>query len=227
VLRNDDATGSLCQDVISSARPRAGVLVSLVPCCRAATDLFTIRQQRNCTKVCVLQNGWRRFALRCTPSAHATRTNLLRALSASSTPISFAALFGGQDAPLARLVYIIVGASGVYQLVRSDRPYRADTAIPSLSVTVSNRDISRRPSSRAGADLHQGREMASKFSDGDRVAWNTSQGQTSGKIVKKLTSKTRIKGQTAMASKDDPQYLVESEKTGCQGSPQAGELKKR
>jgi hypothetical protein len=69
--------------------------------------------------------------------------------------------------------------------------------------------------------------MASKFKAGARVAWNTSQGRTSGKVVKKLTSETRIEGHTAKASKDDPQYLVESEKTGARAAHKPGELKKR
>ena len=52
------------------------------------------------------------------------------------------------------------------------------------------------------------------FSQGDKVQWNTSQGKTTGTVKKKLTSKTEIQGHTAKASKDDPQYLVESESTG-------------
>ncbi|PZO19647.1 MAG: DUF2945 domain-containing protein [Leptolyngbya foveolarum] len=53
-----------------------------------------------------------------------------------------------------------------------------------------------------------------EFKNGDRVKWNTAQGETTGTIKKKLTSETDIKGYTAKATKDEPQYLVESESTG-------------
>lgn len=39
-----------------------------------------------------------------------------------------------------------------------------------------------------------------------------------GTIVEKLTSRTEIKGHTVAASKENPQYLVESEKTGSQAA---------
>jgi hypothetical protein len=54
----------------------------------------------------------------------------------------------------------------------------------------------------------------SDFSQGDRVRWNTSQGETVGKVKRKLTSRTHVKGHAVDASEEEPQYLVESEKTG-------------
>jgi hypothetical protein len=68
--------------------------------------------------------------------------------------------------------------------------------------------------------------MAKTFKRGEKVKWDTSQGETRGKELKKLTSKTQIKGHTAKASKDDPQYLVESEKTGAKAAHRPTELKK-
>ncbi len=56
--------------------------------------------------------------------------------------------------------------------------------------------------------------MSDKFKVGDKVAWNTSQGKTTGKIKKKLISLTEIKGHHVAASKDNPEYLVVSDKTG-------------
>jgi hypothetical protein len=56
--------------------------------------------------------------------------------------------------------------------------------------------------------------MTKTFKQGDRVSWNTSQGTTHGKVVKKLTSDTKIEDHQVRASEDDPQYLVESEKSG-------------
>jgi hypothetical protein len=44
--------------------------------------------------------------------------------------------------------------------------------------------------------------------------------------VRKLTSKTRIKGHTAKASRKRPQYLVKSSKTGATAAHKPSELKK-
>ena len=68
--------------------------------------------------------------------------------------------------------------------------------------------------------------MEKKLSKGDKVSWETSQGKTEGKVVRKQTSDTRIKGHTVSASKDDPQYIVESEKTGARAAHKPDALKK-
>ncbi|PSR14902.1 DUF2945 domain-containing protein [filamentous cyanobacterium CCP3] len=68
--------------------------------------------------------------------------------------------------------------------------------------------------------------MAQNFKKGDTVSWNTPQGKTIGKVVKKLTSHTEIKGHTVAASDDDPQYLVESDKTGSQAAHKPSALTK-
>jgi hypothetical protein len=52
------------------------------------------------------------------------------------------------------------------------------------------------------------------FRKGDRVRWNTSRGVTHGKVKRRLTSDTKVGGQKVVASKDDPRYLVVSDKTG-------------
>ena len=49
---------------------------------------------------------------------------------------------------------------------------------------------------------------------GDKVSWNSHGGTAHGEVEKKLTSDTSIKGHTVRASKDDPQYLVESDNGG-------------
>lgn len=56
--------------------------------------------------------------------------------------------------------------------------------------------------------------MAKSLKTGDKVAWNTSQGETTGKVVKKQTAPTRIKGHAVKASKSNPEYIVESDKSG-------------
>ena len=69
--------------------------------------------------------------------------------------------------------------------------------------------------------------MAKRIKVGDEVAWDTSQGETKGKVLRKLTSTTKVKGHTAKATKDEPQYLVRSAKSGARAAHHPGELKKR
>jgi hypothetical protein len=66
-----------------------------------------------------------------------------------------------------------------------------------------------------------------EFKKGDKVAWNTSQGETEGKVVKKQTSDTKIKGHKVSASKDDPQIIVESAKSGAKAAHKPDSLHKK
>ena len=68
--------------------------------------------------------------------------------------------------------------------------------------------------------------MVKTLKSGDKVKWGTSQGETQGEVVKKQTSRTQIKGHTVAASKDDPQYIVKSAKSGKTASHKPEELKK-
>ncbi len=68
--------------------------------------------------------------------------------------------------------------------------------------------------------------MANELKKGDKVAWKTPQGETKGVVEKKITSETRIKGHTAKPTKDDPEYLVKSEKTGAKAAHKPKQLKK-
>ena len=61
---------------------------------------------------------------------------------------------------------------------------------------------------------------------GDTVSWNHSQGSSTGKVVKKVTSPTQIKGHKVAASKDNPEYIVESDKTGAKAAHKPTELRK-
>lgn len=56
--------------------------------------------------------------------------------------------------------------------------------------------------------------MTKTFRKGDKVEWDSSGGHSVGHVVKKVTAPTRIKGHKVSASSDDPQYLVESDKSG-------------
>lgn len=69
--------------------------------------------------------------------------------------------------------------------------------------------------------------MADKLKAGDKVEWKTSQGPTSGTVKKKLTKAADIKGHHVAATPDDPQYLVQSEKTGAQAAHKPGALRKK
>ncbi|MEU3474605.1 DUF2945 domain-containing protein [Rhodococcus sp. 14-2496-1d] len=49
---------------------------------------------------------------------------------------------------------------------------------------------------------------------GDKVEWKTHGTTTEGTVVEKITSETEAAGRTVKASKDEPQYRVESDKSG-------------
>ena len=53
-----------------------------------------------------------------------------------------------------------------------------------------------------------------ELEQGDRVRWNASGGTAKGKVLRKQTSETHIKSHKVAASKDDPQYIVESDNGG-------------
>jgi hypothetical protein len=68
--------------------------------------------------------------------------------------------------------------------------------------------------------------VSEQFKKGDKVEWNSAQGKITGEVNKKLISPTDIKGHHVAASKDNPEYLVESEKTGKQAAHKPDSLKK-
>ncbi|MDZ4801447.1 MAG: DUF2945 domain-containing protein [Bryobacteraceae bacterium] len=55
--------------------------------------------------------------------------------------------------------------------------------------------------------------MAHKFSVGNHVTWNSEAGHVGGKIVKVHTKDFDYKGYTHHASKADPQYEIQSDKS--------------
>lgn len=61
---------------------------------------------------------------------------------------------------------------------------------------------------------------------GDRVSWNTSQGRTQGKILRKQTSSAQIHKHKVVASKENPEFIVESEKSGKRAAHKAKALTK-
>jgi plastocyanin len=52
--------------------------------------------------------------------------------------------------------------------------------------------------------------MADDLKAGDKVKWKSHGGEAHGKVVKKQTSETKIKSHVVKASKDNPQFIVET-----------------
>ena len=65
------------------------------------------------------------------------------------------------------------------------------------------------------------------FRKGDRLEWSSHGGKAVGEVLEKLTSDTEAGGRTVRASKDEPQYLVRSEKSGGTAVHKPTALKKR
>jgi hypothetical protein len=68
--------------------------------------------------------------------------------------------------------------------------------------------------------------MADDFKKGDHVQWKSHGGTAEGKVKEKITDDTEAGGRKVRASDDDPQYLVESEKSGGEAVHKPGALKK-
>ena len=64
------------------------------------------------------------------------------------------------------------------------------------------------------------------FKKGDRVKWNSHGGEAVGTVEKKITTETEAGGRKVKASKDEPQYLVKSEKSGGTAVHKPGALTK-
>ena len=66
-----------------------------------------------------------------------------------------------------------------------------------------------------------------EFTKGDHVTWKSHGGEAEGEVVKKVTSDTEEAGRQVRASKDDPQYLVKSEKSGGEAVHKPSALHKK
>ncbi|HEV2593603.1 MAG TPA: DUF2945 domain-containing protein [Sphingomicrobium sp.] len=53
--------------------------------------------------------------------------------------------------------------------------------------------------------------MRKPLKAGDRVRWKSHGGTARGRVLKKLTAHITIKGHRVAASKDNPEYLVETD----------------
>jgi hypothetical protein len=68
--------------------------------------------------------------------------------------------------------------------------------------------------------------MAHDFKVGDHVEWNSEAGRVRGTIKKIITSEITFKGYKVHASKEEPQYLIESDKTDHMAMHKGSALKK-
>ena len=67
--------------------------------------------------------------------------------------------------------------------------------------------------------------MTKTLKSGDKVKWKSHGGEAHGKVVRKVTSPMTIKGHKVAASKDNPEYLVETDE-GKQAAHKAEALTK-
>lgn len=65
-----------------------------------------------------------------------------------------------------------------------------------------------------------------EFTSGEPVSWESAQGRVHGKIKRKLSAPTDIKGHHVAASPEHPEYLVESDRTGAEAAHLPSALKK-
>ena len=68
--------------------------------------------------------------------------------------------------------------------------------------------------------------MKPEFKVGDHVSWNSEAGRVRGTIKKKVTSAMKFKTYTVRASKKEPQYLIQSDKTDHIAMHKGSALKK-
>ena len=68
--------------------------------------------------------------------------------------------------------------------------------------------------------------MKQTLAVGDHVEWNSEAGRVRGTIEKKITSKITFKGYTVHASKEEPQYQINSDKTDHVAMHKGAALKK-
>ena len=66
-----------------------------------------------------------------------------------------------------------------------------------------------------------------KLSKGDQVEWNSHGGTAEGTVEKKITSDTHAAKRDVKASKDEPQYLVKSDKSGGEAVHKPDALNKK
>ena len=67
--------------------------------------------------------------------------------------------------------------------------------------------------------------MSDEFRRGDRVEWSFRGRRVTGRVRRKLTSRTEVGGRPVAASKDDPRYVLRTDKTGTETTRRPGALR--
>jgi Hypervirulence associated proteins TUDOR domain len=67
--------------------------------------------------------------------------------------------------------------------------------------------------------------MAQEFRRGDAVEWSFRGRTVRGKVRRRLTKRTEHDGRVVAASKDDPRYVVRSDKSGKETTRRAASLR--
>ncbi|MFF1445575.1 DUF2945 domain-containing protein [Streptomyces sp. NPDC058295] len=62
---------------------------------------------------------------------------------------------------------------------------------------------------------------------GDKVSWKSHGQNVTGKVKRKITDRTEAAGRTVDAAREEPQYEVESDKTGRSAVHKPGALRKK
>ena len=68
--------------------------------------------------------------------------------------------------------------------------------------------------------------MRDEFKRGDRVEWNFRGRPVAGRVRTKLTRRTEIGGRPVAASKDDPRYVVKSDRSGKETTRRPARLRR-
>jgi hypothetical protein len=69
--------------------------------------------------------------------------------------------------------------------------------------------------------------MADELRKGDEVEWSSHGGTAVGRVIRKITSNTTAAKRKVRASKDEPQLLVRSDKSGGEAVHKPGALRRR
>jgi hypothetical protein len=68
--------------------------------------------------------------------------------------------------------------------------------------------------------------MTDELRRGDRVEWSFRGHRVTGTVRRKLVKRTEIEGRAVAASKDDPRYVVRSERSGKETVRRAEKLRR-
>jgi hypothetical protein len=68
--------------------------------------------------------------------------------------------------------------------------------------------------------------MPAQFKRGDRVKWSFRGRPVTGRVLRKLTKRTEIGGRPVAASKDDPRYVVKTDRSGKETTRRPASLRR-